>query len=71
MGWLGDPTLAPLAARDFDGDGFKPGWVFGSPVLLAEFFGGILVRLGAYMWVAAAAFGFEMRLGSGKCIDFP
>ena len=29
-----------------------------------EFFGGILVLLGLYVWVAAAAFGFEMMLGT-------
>ncbi len=51
-------------AHDFKGNGFKPGWAFGSPVLMAEFFGGILVLLGAYVWVAAAAFGFEMLLGT-------
>jgi putative oxidoreductase len=58
---LKDPAKT---AHDFERDGFKPGWVFGPLVLLAEFFGGILVLLGVYVWVAAAAFGFEMLLGA-------
>jgi uncharacterized membrane protein YphA (DoxX/SURF4 family) len=40
-------------AKDFDATGFG---------LAAEFFGGILMLLGVYVWVAAAAFGFEMLL---------
>lgn len=66
MLYYGWPKLKDPAknARDFDGNGFKPGWVFGTLVLLAEFFGGILVLLGVYVWVAAAAFGFEMLLGA-------
>jgi uncharacterized membrane protein YphA (DoxX/SURF4 family) len=51
-------------AKDFDATGFRPGWLFGTLVLAAEFFGGILMLLGAYVWVAAAAFGFEMLLGT-------
>ena len=51
-------------AKDFDATGFRPGWLFGTLVLAAEFFGGILVLLGLYVWVAAAAFGFEMMLGT-------
>ena len=50
-------------AKDFDATGFRPGWLFGTLVLAAEFFGGILVLLGLYVWVAAAAFGFEMIAG--------
>jgi len=49
-------------AKDFDATGFRPGWLFGTLVLAAEFFGGILMLLGVYVWVAAAAFGFEMLL---------
>jgi uncharacterized membrane protein YphA (DoxX/SURF4 family) len=37
---------------------------FGTLVLAAEFFGGILMLLGVCVWVAAAAFGFEMLLGT-------
>jgi uncharacterized membrane protein YphA (DoxX/SURF4 family) len=51
-------------AKDFDATGFRPGWLFGTLVLAAEFFGGILVLFGLYVWVAAAAFGFEMMLGT-------
>ncbi len=66
MIYYGWPKLKDPAknAHDFKGNGFKPGWAFGSLVLMAEFFGGILVLLGAYVWVAAAAFGFEMLLGT-------
>ncbi|HEY7204310.1 MAG TPA: DoxX family protein [Methylomirabilota bacterium] len=67
MVYYGWPKLRDPAknAADFDRDGFKPGWLFGSLVLAAEFFGGILVLLGTYVWVAAAAFGFEMIMGFG------
>lgn len=51
-------------AKDFDATGFRPGWLFGTLVLAAEFFGGILMLVGAFVWVAAAAFGFEMALGT-------
>jgi putative oxidoreductase len=51
-------------AKDFDATGFRPGWLFGTLVLTAEFFGGILMLLGVYVWVAAAAFGFEMLMGT-------
>jgi uncharacterized membrane protein YphA (DoxX/SURF4 family) len=61
-GWpkIKDPSKN---ARDFDRDGFRPGWLFGTLVLAAEFFGGFLALLGVYVWVAAAAFGFEMLAG--------
>ena len=36
-------------ARDFDATGF-----FGTLVLAAEFFGGVLVLLGMYVWVAVS-----------------
>jgi putative oxidoreductase len=67
MVYYGWPKVKDPAknARDFDRDGFKPGWLFGSLVLAAEFFGGILVLLGVWVWVAAAAFGFEMVMGFG------
>ncbi|HUM17781.1 MAG TPA: DoxX family protein [Candidatus Nitrosotalea sp.] len=65
MVYYGWPKLRDPAknARDFDRDGFRPGWLFGTLVLAAELFGGILVLAGVYVWVAAAAFGFEMLLG--------
>lgn len=66
MVYYGWPKLKDPAknARDFEGNGFRPGWLFGSLVLAAEFFGGILILLGVYVWAAAAAFAFEMLLGA-------
>jgi uncharacterized membrane protein YphA (DoxX/SURF4 family) len=40
---VGDPKKN---AKDFDATGFRPGWLFGTLVLAAEFFGGILMLLG-------------------------
>jgi putative oxidoreductase len=51
-------------AADFDAMGFKPGAFFGTLVLLAEFGGGLLILLGFYAWLGAAAFGFEMVVGA-------
>jgi putative oxidoreductase len=36
-------------AKDFDATGLRPGWLFGTLVGATEFFGGILMLLGAYV----------------------
>ncbi len=61
-GWpkLRDPRKN---AKDFDGDGFRPGRLFGTLVIATEFSGGILMLLGVHVWIAAAAVDFEMTLG--------
>jgi putative oxidoreductase len=65
MMYYGWPKLrAPgKNSADFDGMGFKPGWLWGTLVLGAEFFGGIGIVAGFLTPLAAAAFGFEMLLG--------
>jgi putative oxidoreductase len=50
-------------ARDFERDGFRPGWLWGSIVLVTEFGGGLAVVAGLLTWVAAALIGFEMLTG--------
>jgi putative oxidoreductase len=50
-------------ARDFDGTGFRPGWLWGGIVLVTEFGGGLAVLVGLLTWVAAALIGVEMLLG--------
>jgi putative oxidoreductase len=50
-------------ARDFEGTGFRPGWLWGGIVLATEFGGGLAVLVGLLTWVAAALIGFEMLVG--------
>ena len=50
-------------ARDFSSIGFKPGWLWGSVVLVVEFGGGLLIMLGLLTPIAATLFGFEMLIG--------
>src|SRR5258705_12397194 len=51
-------------AADFAKGGFKPGWFWGTIILLVEFVGGISVVVGFYTWVAAVLIGFEMLTGT-------
>ena len=66
MIYYGWPKLKDPAknARDFGSMGFKPGWLWGSVVLLVEFGGGLLIILGLLTPIAAVLFGFEMLVGS-------
>ena len=51
-------------AADFDAIGFKPGWLWGTLVLLAEFGGGLLILSGVYTWVGAALIAIHMTTGT-------
>lgn len=77
MVYYGWPKVRNLRtnAGQFAGMGFRPGWLFGTPVAIIEFFGGLLMIVGVATGLIAAAFGFQMLLGAlwkvraGK--DFP
>ena len=51
-------------AEDFVKMGFKPGIFWGTIVAFVEFFGGIAVIIGVYIWLAVALFGFQMIMGT-------
>jgi putative oxidoreductase len=50
--------------EDIASAGVRPGWLWGTIVMLVEFAGGIAIVLGFYTWVAAALIGFEMFTGA-------
>jgi len=51
-------------ARDFVEMGFKPGWLFGTPVALLETFGAAGIILGIFTWFFAAGFVIHMAVGT-------
>jgi uncharacterized membrane protein YphA (DoxX/SURF4 family) len=51
-------------AADFASNGFKPGWFWGTLVVVVEFFGGIAILLGFYAWIAAALMACHMATGT-------
>ena len=51
-------------AADFASIGFKPGWFWGTVVLVVEFVGGIAILLGFYAWIAAALMAGHMATGT-------
>lgn len=51
-------------AKDFEDIGFRPGMLWGSVVLIVEFFGGVALILGIFVPAATALFGFEMLIGA-------
>ena len=63
--YYGYPKLKDLKsnAKDFEQMGFKPGWLFGTPVALLETFGSILIILGFFTWLAAIGFAAHMLIG--------
>ena len=66
MIYYGYPKITNLRsnAENFVKMGFKPGMFWGTIVAFVEFFGGIAVIVGMYVWLAAALFGFEMIMGT-------
>ena len=66
MIYYGYPKITDLRsnAEDFVKMGFKPGMFWGTIVAFVEFFGGIAVIVGMYVWLAEALFGFEMIMGT-------
>lgn len=63
--YYGYPKLKDLKsnANDFEQMGFKPGWLFGTPVALLETVGSLLIILGFFTWLAAAGFVLHMLTG--------
>jgi putative oxidoreductase len=51
-------------AADFEKIGFRPGWLWGTLILLVEFGGGLAILLGVYAWVAAALLACHMATGT-------
>lgn len=66
MLYYGFPKMRNLKsnAADFVGMGFAPSFLWGTLVAFAEFFGGLGVLLGVYAEFFAAAFGFQMIVGT-------
>lgn len=62
----GFPKIKDLKdnAKDFSKMGFKPGILWGTPMALLEFFGGIGIILGIYPELFALLFGFMMLVGA-------
>jgi len=66
MLYYGIPKIKDLEAnaRDFDGMGWRPGWVWGTICALLEFFGGPLVILGIFTEIVVFLFAIKMVLGT-------
>lgn len=64
--YYGWPKLKDLRsnAQDFVQMGFKPGWVFGTPVAFLETFGAAAVLLGVFTWFFAIGFVVHMTTGA-------
>lgn len=64
--YYGWPKLKDLKsnARDFEEMGFKPGWLWGTPVALLETVGSLMVLVGFFTWLAAAGFFVHMATGT-------
>jgi uncharacterized membrane protein YphA (DoxX/SURF4 family) len=44
--------------------GFKPGWLWGTPVALLESIGSLMVLVGFFTWLAAIGFVVHMTTGT-------
>ena len=66
MIYYGYPKITNLRsnAENFVKMGFKPGMFWGTIVAFVEFFGGIAIIIGVYIWLAVALFGFQMIMGT-------
>jgi len=51
-------------AADFEKMGFKPGWLWGTPVALLESFGALAIVLGLFTGIVAIAFVIHMATGA-------
>ena len=62
-GW---PKLKDLKAnaKDFEDMGFKPGWLFGTPIAFLETGGSLLVLLGFFLGIIPALFAIHMTTGT-------
>lgn len=50
--------------HNFNAMGFYPGWLWGSIVMMLEFFGGIMLILGIFPGTIALLFGGQMLVGT-------
>lgn len=66
MLYYGAPKLKDLRknAEDIAESGFRPGWLWGTIIVLVEVVGGLAIIAGVYTWLAAALFGFQMLTGT-------
>lgn len=66
MIYFGWPKIKDLKqnAEDFVKMGFKPGWLWGTPVALLEFFGGIFLIVGFFVPIWAAGMVVHMTTGA-------
>ncbi len=51
-------------AKDFESMGFKPGWLFGTPIAFLETFGAVFIILGFLFWLTVALFALHMLTGT-------
>jgi len=66
MIYYGWPKIKDLQsnARDFEDMGFKPPWLWGTPVAFLEFFGGIFMLIGFYSSFVALFYSGQMAVGA-------
>ncbi len=64
--YYGWPKIKDLRsnAEDFAEMGLRPGWLWGTPIALLEFVGGILFIAGVLVRLVALAVAFEMITGT-------
>jgi putative oxidoreductase len=64
--YYGWPKLKDLKsnASDFEHMGFKPGWLWGTPVALLETIGALMIIVGLFTWLAAIGFAVHMVTGT-------
>lgn len=66
MIYFGWPKIKDLKgnAEDFNDMGFKPGWMWGTPIAVLEFFGGIAMIFGLLVPLVALLFAMQMLVGT-------
>ncbi len=64
--YFGLPKIKNLKnnAKDFEGMGFKPGWLFGTGIAVLEVVGGIMIGLGFMSWIFAGLIFIHMIVGT-------
>jgi len=64
--YYGLPKIKNLKsnAKDFEGMGFKPGWLFGTGIAVLEVVGGLLIGLGFMSWFFAGLILIHMIVGT-------
>lgn len=64
--YYGRPKIMNLKtnASDFEAMGFKPGWLWGTPVALLESVGALAILLGLFTGIIAIGFVIHMTTGA-------